>query len=200
MEQLKGFIALRQEKKVCKLVKSLYGLKQPPKQWHERFGNIVMSNDFKINEWYKCIYAKSTPNGYVIVWLYMDDTLIFGSNNDIIRATKKMLTKHFDMKDMGIANIILGIKISKTSNGLVLSQSHYTETILRKFNKYEDSLLKTPIDVHLHLAKNISQTISQLEYSRVIGSLMYIMNSTRSNIAHAVNKLSRFTNNLGKVH
>ena len=43
-------LAPGQEKKVCKLVKSLYGLKQPPKQWHERFGNIVMSNDFKINE------------------------------------------------------------------------------------------------------------------------------------------------------
>ena len=50
MEQLEGFIAPGQEKKVCKLVKSLYGLKQAPKQWHEKFDNIMMSNDFKINE------------------------------------------------------------------------------------------------------------------------------------------------------
>ena len=54
-----------------------------------------------------------------------------------------MLTKHFDMKDMGIANVILGIKISKTSDGLVLSTSHYIETILRRFNKCEDNLVKT---------------------------------------------------------
>ena len=93
-----------------------------------------MSNDSKINKCDKCIYAKSTPNGYVIVCLYMDDMLIFKSNNDIIKAIKKMLTKHFDMKDMGIANIILGNKISKTSYGLVLSTSHYIETILRRFN------------------------------------------------------------------
>ena len=49
----------------------------------------------------KCTYAKSTPNDYIIVCLYMDDMLIFRSNNDIIRATKKKLTKHFDMKYMG---------------------------------------------------------------------------------------------------
>ena len=107
MDQSKGFITLRQEKNVCKVVKSLYGLKQVPKQWHEKFDNIMMSNDSKINKCDKCIYAKSTPNGYVIVCLYMNDMLIFGNNNDIIRATKKMLTKHFDTKDMGTTNVIL---------------------------------------------------------------------------------------------
>lgn len=83
-------------------------------------------------------------------------------------------------------------------NGLVLSQSHYIETIPRNFNKYEDSPIKTPIDINLHLAKNTSQTISQLEYSHVIGSL--IMNCTRPDIAFVVNKLSKFTNNPGKDH
>ena len=69
-------------------------------------------------------------------------------------------------------------------DGLVLSQSHYIETIPRKFNKYEDIPIKTPIDVNLHLAKNTSQTISQLEYSYVIGSLMYVMNCTRLDITN----------------
>ena len=73
-----------------------------------------------------------------MVCLYVDDMIIFGSNNDIIRATKKMLTKHFDMKDMGIANIILGVEISKTSDGLVFSQSHYIE-------QYLESLIKMKI-------------------------------------------------------
>lgn len=67
----------------------------------------MISSDFKIYECDKCVYAKSTPNGYVIVCLYMNDMLIFGNNNDIIRATKKMLTKHFDTKDMGTTNVIL---------------------------------------------------------------------------------------------
>ena len=111
-----------------------------------------------------------------------------------------MLTKHFNMKDKGIENVIFGIKISKTSNGIVLPKSHYIETRLRKFNKCEDSLVKTPVDVNLPLAKNIGQTISQLEYSHIIGSLMCVINYTRPNVRYAINILSRFTNNSEKYH
>uniref|UniRef100_A0A2N9ELT5 Reverse transcriptase Ty1/copia-type domain-containing protein n=1 Tax=Fagus sylvatica TaxID=28930 RepID=A0A2N9ELT5_FAGSY len=91
MEQPEGFIVPGKEKKVCRLVKSLYGLKQAPKQWHEKFDNAMMSNGFRINECDKCVYVKNTTSGYVIVCLYVDDMLIMGSNNDIIKATKRML-------------------------------------------------------------------------------------------------------------
>ncbi|KAK4383223.1 Retrovirus-related Pol polyprotein from transposon TNT 1-94 [Sesamum angolense] len=111
-----------------------------------------------------------------------------------------MLTKHFDMKDMGLADVILGIKIFKTSDGLALSQSHYIETVLRKFKAYDSSPAKTPVDLNLHLAKNRDEPECQIEYSRIIGSLMYIMNCTRPDIAYAVNKLSRFTSNPSKDH
>ena len=86
MEQLEGFIVLGQEKKVCRLIKSLYGLKQALKQWNEKFENAMMSNGFRINVCDKCVYIKDTANGYVIVCLYVDDMLIIGSNNDIIKA------------------------------------------------------------------------------------------------------------------
>ncbi|KAK4401028.1 Retrovirus-related Pol polyprotein from transposon TNT 1-94 [Sesamum angolense] len=111
-----------------------------------------------------------------------------------------MLTKYFDMKDMGLADVILGIKISKTSDGLALSQSHYVETILKKFKAYESPPAKTPVDLNLHLAKNKDEPECQIEYSRIIGSLMYIMNCTRPDMAYAVNKLSRFTSNPSKDH
>ena len=97
----------------------------------------------------------------------------------MIRITKQFLSSRFDMKDMGVADVILGIKFSKTSEGLVLSQSHYIEKGLEKFKKYDVKPKKTPIDVSFHLAKNKGTSISQLEYSRIIGSLMYIMNCTR---------------------
>ena len=71
MEKPEGFSALGQEKKVCKLVKSLYGLKQTPKQWHEKFYNVMMSHGFKINECDKCVYVKDVEHGYVIVCLYV---------------------------------------------------------------------------------------------------------------------------------
>ncbi|KAL0429715.1 UNVERIFIED_CONTAM: Retrovirus-related Pol polyprotein from transposon TNT 1-94 [Sesamum radiatum] len=108
--------------------------------------------------------------------------------------------KIFDMKDMGLADVILGIKISKTSDGLALSQSHYIENILKKFKAYDSPPAKTPVDLNLHLAKNKGEPEGQIEYSRIIGSLMYIMNCTRPDIAYAVNKLSRFTSNPSKNH
>ena len=197
MDQPEGFISLGQEKKVCRLVKSLYGLKQAPKQWHEKFIKVMMSNGFTINECDKSVYVKDTNNGYVIVCLYVDDMLILGSNNYIITTTKKMLSSKFNMKDLGVADVILGIKISRTSGGLILSQSHYIEKLLDKFDKDESNIARTPVAINLHLSKNIGQSISQLEHSRIIGSLMYLMNCTRADIAYFVSKMSKYTSNLG---
>ena len=111
-----------------------------------------------------------------------------------------MLTSEFNMKDLGVADVILGMKISRKFNGLVLSQSHYIKKVLKKFKEYDDSPVRTPIDVNLHLTKNKGQGISQLEYSRIIGSLMYIINCNRPNIAYAVSKLSRYISNPGEDH
>ena len=121
MEQPKGFSTPGQEKKVYKLVKSLYGLKQAPKQWHEKFDNIMMSHGFKFNECDKCVYVKDTKLGYVIVCLYVDEMIIVGSDDKMTASTKNILNSRFDMKDMGLVDVILGIKIKRTSKGLILS-------------------------------------------------------------------------------
>ena len=195
MEQLEGFSAPGQGKKVCKLVKSLYGLKQALKQWHEKFDNVMMSHGFKINECDKCVYVKEVEHGYVIVCLYVDDMLIVGSDDKMITSTKTMLNSRFDMKDMGLADVILGIKLIRTLDRLILSQSHYVDNILRMFDKDNSGIARTPVDVTLHLSKNKGESVSQLEYSRVIGSLMYLMSCTRPDIAYSVSKLSSYTSN-----
>ena len=151
MEQPEGFIIPGQEKKVYWLVKSLYGLKQAPKQWHEKFDSVMMTNGFKINECDKCVYVKNTERGSVIICPYVDDMLIMGRNNKVIKTTKKMFNNKFNMKDLGAADVILGIKISKTLDGLILSQSHYNEKILKKFKQDDNSPTRTPVDVNLHL-------------------------------------------------
>ena len=102
-------------------------------------------NRFRIIECDKCIYVKDTNRGYVILCLYVDDILIVGSNNEMIRTTKRLLNSKFDMKDMGFADMILGIKITRTSGGIVLTKSHYVEKILEKFGKLDTSVSRTPV-------------------------------------------------------
>ena len=94
-----------------------------------------------------------------------------------------MLASKFDMKDLGVADVILGIKILKTPNGLALFQTHYIQKIIEKFKLLNFKRAKTSIDVNLHLAKNKGESQSQLDYASVLGSLMYVMNCTRPNIA-----------------
>ena len=111
--QPEGFVVPGKEKKVCKLIKSLYGLKQAPKQWHAKFDQTMLSNGFKINECDKYVYIKYTPNQEVIVCLYVDDMLIMRKDIANIKATKRMLASKFDMKDLGVADVIQELKFLK---------------------------------------------------------------------------------------
>src|SRR5438270_1075425 len=159
MRQPEGFSAPGKEKKVCKLVKSLYGLKQAPKQWHQKFDNVMLEKGFKTSECDKCVYIKENKEGYILLCLYVDDILIIGSNDKMIKSTKDMLNSKFDMKDMGLADVILGIKITRTSDGISLNQSHYIDKILEKFNKGDTYEVKTPIDPNQHLLKNKGESV-----------------------------------------
>jgi len=96
MSQPGGFVEPGKEKKVFKLVKSLYGLKQTPKQWDEKFDQVVLSYGFQINNNDKCVYMKQfDDSGCVILCLYVDDILIFSSNMQFINDVKCFLSRNF---------------------------------------------------------------------------------------------------------
>ncbi|GJQ93587.1 zinc finger, CCHC-type containing protein [Tanacetum coccineum] len=120
-----------------------------------------------------------------------------GELEEKVDPTKKFLSSRFSMKDMGEADVIFGIKIKHESNGISISQSHYFEKVLKKFNDSGCTPVSTPLDPYEKLMPNKGQAVSQLEYSRVIGCLMYAMTCTRLDIAFTVGKLSRYTNNPG---
>ena len=111
MVQPEGCIIPRQENKVCKLVKSLYGLKQAPKQWHEKLDQVLISGGFSTFEVERCVYIKVVNNDCVIICLYVDDMLIFGTSLNVVLETRSFLASNFDMKDLGEAKVILGVKI-----------------------------------------------------------------------------------------
>jgi hypothetical protein len=117
MDQPEGFVVKGQEGMVCKLVKSLYGLKQAPKQWHDKFDRTLISVGFVTNEADKCVYYRYGGGEGVILCLYVDDILIFGTNLELIKEVKDFLSQKFEMKDLGEADVILNIKLIKGENG-----------------------------------------------------------------------------------
>ena len=104
------------------------------------------------------------------------------------------------MKDLGEADVILGIKIKREGKGLTLTQSHYIEKVAKRFQCDKSTPVSTPMDPSEKLLPNLGEPISQLEYSQVIGCLMYAMTSTRPDIAFAVGKLSRYTSRPSSSH
>ncbi|GJS91311.1 zinc finger, CCHC-type containing protein, partial [Tanacetum coccineum] len=117
-----------------------------------------------------------------------------------VDLTKKFLSSKFSIKDMGETDVILGIRIKHESNEIAISQSHYIKKVLKKFNYFDCTLVGSLIDTSKNLMPNNGQAVSQLEYSRVIGCLMYVMTCTRPDIAFVVGKLSRYTSNPGTQH
>ena len=111
MNQHVDFVTKGQQHKVCKLKRSIYGLKQSSRQWYIRFHQAVLSNGFTIIEEDHCVYVKQSKGSFIILSLYVDDILLAGNDMEMIIATKRWLSSNFEMKDMGETDYILGVKI-----------------------------------------------------------------------------------------
>ena len=109
MQQSQGFIAAGQENMVCKLNRSIYGLKQASKSWNIRFDSAVKSFDFKQNPDEPCVYRKYSGDKVTFLVLYVDDILLIGNDVGLLTTVKVWLSQQFSMKDLGEASYILGL-------------------------------------------------------------------------------------------
>lgn len=96
---------------VCKLKKSIYGLKQASRQWYFKFHDTVTSFGFKENIVDRCIYMKVSGSKFIILILYVDDILRATNDFGMLHKNKNFLSKNFEMKDIGEASYVIGIEI-----------------------------------------------------------------------------------------
>jgi hypothetical protein len=155
---------------------------------------------FVVNEADTCVYYHFDGGEGVVICLYVDDILILGTNINVINYVITFMSQHFDMKDLGEADVILNIKLIKDESGITLKQTHYVENILSHFGYSDCKPSPSPYDPSLKLHKNRGKGIDQLRYSQIIGSHMYLTGSIRLDISFATSKLSRFTSNPGNAH
>jgi hypothetical protein len=147
------------------------------------------------------VYYRFGGGEGVILCLYVDDILIFGTSLNAIKEVKEFLSQNFEMKDLGEADVILNIKLVREGDdGVTLLQSHYVEKVLSRFDYSDWKSTPTPYDASMILKNNKRIMRDQLRYSQIIGPLMYLASSTRSDISFAMSKLSRFVSNPGDDH
>ncbi|GKD94215.1 retrotransposon protein, putative, ty1-copia subclass, partial [Tanacetum coccineum] len=196
--------------KVCLLKKSLYGLKQSPRQWYKRFDEYMLSNGFKRISYDKYVYYRSyAPGEYIYLLLYVDDMLIACKSKAGIGSTKSLLKREFDMKELREAKKILSMEIIKDRSRKILrvSQSGYISKILNNFRIDNGKSVKMPLGGHFKLSLkdcpvrdyNVER-MSKVSYANAVGSLMYLMVCTRPDLAYAVSVVSRYWANPGKNH
>ncbi|KAL0433829.1 UNVERIFIED_CONTAM: hypothetical protein Slati_2717200 [Sesamum latifolium] len=135
MDQREGFTVIGEEQKVCRLQRSIYGLKQASRSWNTRFDEVIRSYDFIKNDYDPCIYKKISGSSVAYLVLYVDDILLIGNDIKMLGDIKAWLSTQFSMKDMGEASYIFGIKIYKDRSRrmLGLTQCFYIKKVLMRF-------------------------------------------------------------------
>lgn len=192
----KGFI--EEPGTICKLKKSLYGLKCSPKDWNEKFNEFMLSLNFIRSEYEYCIYVKTTETYKLYILLYVDDVLLAGTDNQEVCNLKHLLSKAFKIKDLGQIKHFLGMVISQDlSKGSVsINQTNYLKNVLIKADMQNCKSATTPMDAnfkHDYLKREKSESYEIENRCRtLIGSLMYAMMCSRPDLCISISILSRY--------
>ncbi|KAJ9546917.1 hypothetical protein OSB04_019460 [Centaurea solstitialis] len=202
MEQPEGFEDPKNPNKVCKLLKSIYGLKQASRSRNLHFDERIKEFGFTKSEFEPCVYTKFSGSIVTFLVLYVDDILLIGNDVPTLQSVKSWLSKCFQMKDLGEAAYILGIKIyrNRSKRLIGLSQSTYIDKILKKFRMDESKKGFIPMQHGIVLSKTQCPVSSQdqdkmksVPYASAIGSIMYAMLCTRPDVAYSVLRMKLVT-------
>jgi hypothetical protein len=209
MKQPVGFVEPGKEHLVCKLHKSLYGLKQSGRQWYEKIHGTFTKMGFQSSHADACVYYLHQDAEVVYIALYVDDLLLLSSSLQRLLNIKKTLAASYEMKDLGEVRHILGIQVHRDRQARVLSidQSAYIKTIVTRFGMWESKPVMTPMDPGTKLSKaqcpatsDEKQAMDKVPYQACLGAIMYAMLGTRPDIAFAVTTLGQFASDPGQAH
>ena len=186
---------------VCKLLKSLYGLKQSPRNWYLLISVFIKEEmGFKACVSDPCLFFKWSRTGkLMLLFLFVDDMQGAYDRTDANEwaEAKLKLKERFDVKDLGEPVWMLGMKITRdrSKRMIKLDQELYITKMLEKYNLLQCKTAKTPAEQNNGKQEDDSdgggKPIELLKYQELVGSLLYAAISTRPDIAYAVNKLTR---------
>ncbi|KAL0416925.1 UNVERIFIED_CONTAM: Retrovirus-related Pol polyprotein from transposon RE1 [Sesamum latifolium] len=199
VEQPEGYKIKGQEAKVYHLKKALYGIKQAPRAWNSKISGYFVENGFNRSASKSSLYIKNFGENFVVVCLYVDDLIYFGTNQSIVDEFKKKMMKDFEMTYLGLMQYFLGIQVQQRPGRIFLYQEKYIDNLLKKFKMTQRKPVTTPMAANENFqVHDDAEMVDESLYRKLIGSLLYL--NTRQDINYAVSLLSRFMSEPSKIH
>lgn len=196
MEQPEGYRKLGEDSKVCRLNKSLYGLRQSPKIWYDEVVAFLLKSNFHQCEIDPCTYirANNDKSKITAIYVHVDDMAITGND---IQTFKEEISSKWHMEDLGLAETVVGIQITRQSHlSYSINQRSLTLEVLKIFGMTEAKQASTPLPAGLKLYRCSDEEVKDFalekkNYWSAVGSLMYLAQCTRPDLAYAVGVLSQ---------
>jgi hypothetical protein len=193
----------RQQGKVWKLQKSLYGLRCAPRIWYDVLSKYLQDIGFMRTTSDSCMFTHGTDiNDRIITCVYVDDIIFIASSHGKAKWFERKMAERFNMKLLGFPEKLLGMQISKDPEGLHLSQELYITDGLDTFQLQNSQPKSTPMETGLQMSGPDPSDLldNQRLYQSMVGTLMYSMIGTRPDISYSVGVLSRHMQSAGPVH
>ena len=163
------------KRSVCRLRKSLYGLKQAPRAWFETFRGHLCASGFTQSPYDPSLFPCHTSTGVTVLLVYVDDIIITGTDDGMIKSLRASLRDSFHMKDLGPLHYFLGLEVHQSPKGLFVNQHKYTSDLIELADLHDSSPVDTPIEVNLRLSKDDGDLLPDPHtYRRLVGSLVYL--------------------------
>nr|GEW49385.1 ribonuclease H-like domain-containing protein [Tanacetum cinerariifolium] len=179
--------------KLCKLVKSLYGLKQPPRKWNEKLVGVLKDHGFTQSVNDRSLFTLTKKDKFIALLVYVDDIFITGNCVDEINEFKIYLKSKFNIKDLGSLKYFLGIEVIKIGNDLCLNQRKYCLILLKEYGLLGCKLASTPMEPNSVLPYVPTDSDPLLDnitgYQQLLGKLIYLTH-TRPDISYSVHSLA----------
>lgn len=177
---------------VCRLKKSLYGLRQSPRCWFAKLTTSLRDYGFCQSKSDYSLFTYQVDDVCMHVLVYVDDLIVAENNSSAIAKFKQYLHNCFHMKDLGSVKYFLGIEVARSADGLFLCQRKYTLDIISETDLLGAKLVSCPMEPNHSLARATGDLHADSEsYRRLVGRLIYL-SFTRPNLAYAVHILSQF--------
>ena len=188
--------------RVCHLIKTLYGLKQSGREWNMEFDTKMRRRGYKRLRADPCVYTRSGPEKIAIITVWVDDLLLFADSATTMEEMKKDIRTEWETTDLGEPSKIVGIEISQSPEGITISQKKSIQRILEKQGLADANTVQMPLDPHIKIIPNPdgNEGDRSNSYAQLLGELQYVANSTRPDIAFAVNRLASYTANPSLQH